>query len=774
MKERPGKLTLLFLTRLSLYLAVFSLPLIHPGVSVAYDRSGLVLWFGVVPLLAGIAFWKGPRPGVVKNRRLAWMKKHLRLILAGAILLAGSLAGPGLNTEALPGLGAGCLSFFITTILFRFPRWGKAAIAEQIFFAFISFRMLGFSRSSEEVAAESSALTQGILIFTLAAFLVHGMVIYYCLFRAAEGGGKRRREAGAFALAAALAVFLLIVILPSDFVKNSVISNLLQDKVDPEPVPIDEEGDGMPGGNLRSRRNRPLFPRGGGERGTNRLEGIPESQWPGPGSGMGEDDGDGSSENGEGRSRGKGRGQTKQYAVMVVAAKTSPVYAAASYRGELHPLRGFLPTKDEPLNKLPTTRLLETWKNTSFNYESGRSEEEIFFLSTLPEKYLPYNPFAVEPTILQTGYGPFRYSHAVRSAISRTGAERLRGVREISSRETQRHAEFLEVELAKNDQVIFEAHLAGALQEARAEGEGESYFGRLLAVLKSFSSFQYTAGFSGDTTIPALVDFLTYTKEGDCTEFSNTAAILGRLAGIPARVVTGFLVDEGLQTPAHLRGLAVLRGQIKLLQEFPPEELFLVTTAHRHSWVQFWLPAYGWIDFEATAFAIPPMGLGDANNRDVVIPIFEKEQPITPLRSFPWRPVLRGLGILLAAAAAGAYILRYGREAFLALRARKGGDRASRALYGLLLMRLAAEGKPIKTPAQTSREYSCLFPDDPALIVFAALYTQLRYRASADDERQKVYAALGDEYRKILKSQRRGGIAGWFLRIFSLRGLAYL
>jgi hypothetical protein len=671
----------------------------------------------------------------------------------------------------------------LTTLLFRFPRWGKAAIIEQIFFALISFRMLGFSRSSEEVAAESSALTQGILIFTLAAFLLHGMVIYYCLFRretdTGKGGVKKRWEAAVFAFAASAALILLIAVLPPDFVKNSVISNLLQDKVDPEPVPIDEEGEGMPDGNLRSRRNRKGgFPRGQGDRGGARLEGLPESQWPNQGGGgslEGDEERDRGREEDDRQGTGSGKGNSKQYAVMIVAAKTSPVYAAGSYREELHPLRGFLPIKDEILNRLPSMRLLETWFDSSYDFDWGRVVEEVFTLSTLPEKYLPYKPLAIEPTVLQKGYGPFRYSHKVSSAVSRATPEDWVDSPELTPRESQEYARFLDAALAKNDLAIFEAHLRGALEAARGENVPEGPFGRILAILKSFSAFQYNAGYTDDTSIPALVDFLTYTKEGDCTEFSNTAAVLGRLAGIPSRVVTGFLAAEDLQTPAHLRGLAVLRNQIELLQKFPPEDLFLVTTAHRHSWTQFWLSGYGWVDFEATAFAIPPIGLGDANNRDVVIPLFEKDPEITPLRSFPWRPVMRALGILLCAAIASAYALRYGRELLLLFRARRCDGKGVIAVYKLLLMRLAAEGRPIKPPSQTSFDYAGFFPDEPAFKPFAALYTQLRYRDFSDKtELVQVHEALRGEYRKILAGQRRGGPLGALRRVFSLRGLAYL
>jgi len=85
----------------------------------------------------------------------------------------------------------------------------------------------------------------------------------------------------------------------------------------------------------------------------------------------------------------------------------------------------------------------------------------------------------------------------------------------------------------------------------------------------------------------------------------------------------------------------MLRNAIALLRDFPLEELFLVTTAHRHSWVQYYIPDYGWIDFETTSSAIPPVGMGDPNARDVVIPLLGEEPSLTPIAVFPWRKVWR-------------------------------------------------------------------------------------------------------------------------------------
>ena len=119
-------------------------------------------------------------------------------------------------------------------------------------------------------------------------------------------------------------------------------------------------------------------------------------------------------------------------------------------------------------------------------------------------------------------------------------------------------------------------------QESEKIANANQYVGKILAILMSFGDYQYNVSDNDDFSIARLKDFLLDTKDGDCVEFSNTAAMLGRLAGIPSRVVTGYLAADSLQTMAHLRGLAALRSKIKVLQEFPFEDIYLVTDAHSH------------------------------------------------------------------------------------------------------------------------------------------------------------------------------------------------
>ena len=82
--------------------------------------------------------------------------------------------------------------------------------------------------------------------------------------------------------------------------------------------------------------------------------------------------------------------------------------------------------------------------------------------------------------------------------------------------------------------------------------------------------------------------FLTVSRTGYCVHFATAAVLLARLAGVPARYVTGFLVTipepEDYYLPVGSGGLA--RTEI--------------TGLNSHAWAEIWFPLTGWTSFEAT------------------------------------------------------------------------------------------------------------------------------------------------------------------------------
>jgi hypothetical protein len=450
---------------------------------------------------------------------------------------------------------------------------------------------------------------------------------------------------------------------------------------------------------------------------------------------------------------------------MVVASKHDPVYAAEAYYADFDARLGFRLSTEEPLNRLTYLRLLETWTNPEMSQNPARFPVEVFTLSTIPERVVAYEPRSIRPTVRNTIYHPFDYSYGSVSGISMSGPSEWRNVRALSEMERAALAPYLIVQLEGPT-----AETLGELHD-RIIGDSEGYFSRLQAILAHYTTYQYEIGFTDDVSVGSIARFLLDTKTGDCTEFSNASALLARMAGIPARVVTGYLASSGLQTPAHARGLMALQQVVEPLRDFPLEELYLVTNMHHHSWLQVYMPDYGWVDVETTATAIPPMAGGNPNNMDVVIPIINPEEVTVRNFDFPWRLVLRGLAILAAAGLVGAYAFRYGRLAYYGQVARGKSDRAIRAIGFLLFAHLATEGHDIRAPYETPAEYA---DANPLIRKFASLYTKLRFRRSRDGEwsRESV-EELRDEYRRVRTKTRRRGIGGWLRRAFTLRDLKY-
>ncbi|MCL2196231.1 MAG: transglutaminase-like domain-containing protein [Treponema sp.] len=707
---------LLFTVRLVLYFSVMILIFIHPGISVSFDRIGIIVCFFLIPIGAFITFFH--------SKLYVW--------------------------------------------------WLKIAPLEPFILTWVCLRLLSLSRSGEEIAGKSIALTQFILVWTAVVFIVYNLVIYLCIYTKSRAGVWK--ESLLLSLFALIAMILILAFLPPDFIRNSVIENLISERI-PEKIKPSDSDKGIP---KRSGGRRTL-PRDG-EGGRGELRGISEHNWPG----------------GRGNS-----GEARQYMIKIVISQNEPVYMGNIFNGQLDPVKGFQVSREESLNDLANQRFFVTWFNNENENDIERERNEILSLSTLRQKYLPYRPVVIDPTILSEETGPLRYIHQV---VSNThSGDPLMLVRTpmrlLNDSEKKSLSHYLEINLEEDDKKIFETLLKNAIERwknNRDEIIGEDsylqeifingndlpdvssrvYMENILAILTNFSQYQYNLNKYDDHSIDALKDFLLEYKEGDCVEFSNSFALLGRLAGIPSRVVTGYLASEGLQTPAHLRGIAALRSKIPFLQQFPFDNLFMVTNLHSHSWTQFYLPDYGWLDFEATAFSIAPEGMGDFNNWDVVIPILDENRTFSQVRKFPWRAAGKALLTLLITAIIAAYALRYTRELILYLNVKHPSRAAARSLYLLLLAKLAADGNPIKPASKTAHEYSELFGINNTQNYFkdfAEIYSELRWREfPTQDEFNTSYAQLKQSYESILNTTRKQGMHHTIKRLFSLRGLAYL
>jgi hypothetical protein len=108
----------------------------------------------------------------------------------------------------------------------------------------------------------------------------------------------------------------------------------------------------------------------------------------------------------------------------------------------------------------------------------------------------------------------------------------------------------------------------------------DNKYDKLKAIEEYLKGYFYTVN-PGE--IPKDVDFVDYFlfegKEGYCTSFASSMAILGRCVGIPTRYVEGFIVNY---------------------KEKEPGSVYLVRSNNAHAWAEAYIEGFGWIPFEAT------------------------------------------------------------------------------------------------------------------------------------------------------------------------------
>ncbi len=103
-----------------------------------------------------------------------------------------------------------------------------------------------------------------------------------------------------------------------------------------------------------------------------------------------------------------------------------------------------------------------------------------------------------------------------------------------------------------------------------------------LKMLKSHLSDQTVFTYSvNNPAIPAntdVVDWLLQTRSGYCTYYATAMAVMARQLGIPTRIVNGFS-----------------QGHLDMARH-----VWSVDGQDAHSWVQAYLPSFGWVNFDPT------------------------------------------------------------------------------------------------------------------------------------------------------------------------------
>ncbi|GIX42205.1 MAG: hypothetical protein KatS3mg129_1938 [Leptospiraceae bacterium] len=768
---------LLFISRTTLYLLAVILPIFHPAIAVPHDIYTKISLIFLLPISMFLAYYYKPPKSFIKGF----------LILIITLFLICLIFFP-FNRAILFPIFISLWGFFSTLLIFntkgRFPFLGTIEI---FILGFIYYKILQYSRSSEDIAKISEGITNFYIVITIISFLFHSLILYITIY-SDKTLKEFKKEILIFSFIGIPFFILFTFILPPDFIKHQTVFNELE----PEPPlnPLDGEGffkrrngqgeqernfrNGKPLGKRQEKYPSELQNKGqnqdnnsqpqelpqnqdqdqnsSGNSSKNRLEGVPSDQWE-------------QFKNSQQAKKGK------QLAVMIIASNIQPVYAAESYLTNYNPEKGFELDKEELLNQLKDQHLISTWKDPFPQTDEKRSPYSIFYLSTIKDRVLAYRPFQVEPTIMDQRYHPFDLSYTAISGISISTPEEWKSLSILDLKEENNIniKKYTQLQLNEKDKKFLENYLESILKNK----DKSNYFIVLDSILQFYKTYQYKLGFNEYTDIETIKNFLEKTKEGDCTEFSATTILLLRMAGIPSRLVHGWIASRELQTPAHVGGIIHLRKKIPYLQKFDLNDLYLVTTSHRHAWIQVYFPRYGWIDIETTSYAIPPKPEFDPNAKDVVIPLIEEEPyPPKPKKFvFPYKIFFMFLGIVGGITLLLLYIYRICLNLFYYIFSRKYSPRALNYLNQLFYMRLYEYGYPKRKYYETPLEYAEKLPET---FEFAQKLIELKFRINLpESEKINLYKELLNIYKKTLNNVKPKGIKHLLKRIFTLKGIFY-
>jgi transglutaminase-like putative cysteine protease len=118
--------------------------------------------------------------------------------------------------------------------------------------------------------------------------------------------------------------------------------------------------------------------------------------------------------------------------------------------------------------------------------------------------------------------------------------------------------------------------------ELRARSASDTEFARAALAWFRDNGLEYTLE-PGVTSLDSVDTTLFDSKRGFCGHFASSYAMLMRAAGVPARVVTGYLGGEWNPVGGYL----------------------IVRQSDRHAWTEVWLEGSGWTRIDPTAVVAP-------------------------------------------------------------------------------------------------------------------------------------------------------------------------
>jgi len=245
-------------------------------------------------------------------------------------------------------------------------------------------------------------------------------------------------------------------------------------------------------------------------------------------------------------------------------------------------------------------------------------------------------------------------------------------------------------------------------------------YDRALAIEQYLRKFPYTL----DVPLPPIsrdiVDYFLFDlQKGYCDYYASAMVVLARAAGLPARLVTGFV-----------------SGNYNVEQD-----TFIVTADQAHAWVEIYFPEYGWIPFEPTGGRNPIDRPKEVSEK--IFPDWNQAfEPITAPRSGLMRTLWGyvSLSVILLSTLGWATWLRVDRWWIGRLSVKNATERVYRRIYQYGA-RLGVDVHPDTTPYEFSRDLIAV------LYTFGSdnLYEQ-RWAAPA----RELLTAITDDYVRVI------------------------
>lgn len=135
-------------------------------------------------------------------------------------------------------------------------------------------------------------------------------------------------------------------------------------------------------------------------------------------------------------------------------------------------------------------------------------------------------------------------------------------------------------------------------------------FDKLVAIKKHLmENYKYKLDIPEFPENVETIDFFLFKqKEGYCEHFATSMAVMGRIAGIPTRLTTGFTSGEYNRITGY----------------------YEVRSSDAHAWVEAYFPYYGWVPFDPTPGYLINLDRKQSNEKPLISGIWEQIKKLIP------------------------------------------------------------------------------------------------------------------------------------------------